>query len=230
MSAHKQMELPLKAAAPSDETDNSSLKRSMVAINKATSDRIEDSLKRMYARCESPIEKKMLEALVQAGLDIADTLAVKWRLRADGKSLDSIAIPMPYSARKKRTGLVVYPQAPVHLADGRRCRLDFEVLYYHGCASPKDHVRLVVECDGHKYHYETRAQVQRDRRRDRMLTRDFEGVLRFTGSELNHKPASVLANEVCDLIVAKLKRMEITDGSQGEMLHRHNHQAGRDQR
>lgn len=45
--------------------------------------------------------------------------------------------------------------------------------------------RLVVECDGFTYHYESRAQIRADRRRDRMLQAWGYHVARYTSDDLS---------------------------------------------
>lgn len=43
---------------------------------------------------------------------------------------------------------------------------------------------MVVECDGHDFHEKTKAQAQRDKKRDRDMLRAGWQVFRFTGSEI----------------------------------------------
>lgn len=56
-------------------------------------------------------------------------------------------------------------------------------------------IRIVVEADGHDLHDRTKAQVARDKKRDRDMVAEGWRVLRFTGSEINGN-ARACANEV----------------------------------
>jgi very-short-patch-repair endonuclease len=47
---------------------------------------------------------------------------------------------------------------------------------------------LAIECDGAKFHAETREQVDRDKRRDRYFATHGISVMRFTGSEISRCP------------------------------------------
>lgn len=72
-------------------------------------------------------------------------------------------------------------------------RVDFLISYrYFGMAK-----QFIVECDGHEFHEKTKAQAQRDKKRDRNLPHK---VYRFTGSEI-HASAEVCAREMLDIIV-----------------------------
>lgn len=63
-------------------------------------------------------------------------------------------------------------------------RVDFLVKY-------KD-LKIVIECDGHEFHEKTKKQVQKDKRRDRYLTKLGYKVLRYSGSELFSEPGRVI--------------------------------------
>jgi very-short-patch-repair endonuclease len=49
-------------------------------------------------------------------------------------------------------------------------------------------IRVVVECDGHDFHFRTPAQAQHDRIRDRYMLSNGFAVMRFTGSEIKRQP------------------------------------------
>lgn len=44
--------------------------------------------------------------------------------------------------------------------------------------------KAVIECDGHEFHEKTKEQANRDRQRERDLTKNGYTVVRFTGSEI----------------------------------------------
>lgn len=75
-------------------------------------------------------------------------------------------------------------------------RVDFAITYeFHGQS-----IRLVIECDGHDWHDRTKAQVARDKSRDRAATVRGWRALRFSGSEIFVSP-SQCAFEALDEIM-----------------------------
>lgn len=52
--------------------------------------------------------------------------------------------------------------------------------------------KLAVECDGWEHHGKYKADFQRDRERDRMMTLNGWRVLRFFASEIKKEPAMVI--------------------------------------
>lgn len=73
----------------------------------------------------------------------------------------------------------------------RRYRVDFRV------ADSK----TVVEVDGHEWHQKNKAQVARDRERDRWFQAQGYQVVRFTGSEVYEK-SEACCDELRDILVA----------------------------
>lgn len=47
---------------------------------------------------------------------------------------------------------------------------------------------VAIECDGHEFHYRTKEQAARDKRRDREITERGAVMLRFTGAEIYANP------------------------------------------
>jgi len=60
--------------------------------------------------------------------------------------------------------------------------------------------KVAIELDGHDFHERTKTQAQRDKSRDRALTKLGWKVLRFTGSEVFAEPQRV-AEELHELFV-----------------------------
>lgn len=91
-------------------------------------------------------------------------------------------------------GIICYPQASVG-----KYRVDFlfDVLL------PFETSRqiYVVECDGHAFHERTAEQAERDKTRDRYMTRRGIKVLRYTGREITRSPEFVW-REIVDIITA----------------------------
>lgn len=59
--------------------------------------------------------------------------------------------------------------------------------------------RIVVECDGHKYHETSKIQAKKDKQKDRLLIKYGYKVIRFTGSEIFNSPDKC-ARETLSLI------------------------------
>ncbi|UYL93794.1 putative endonuclease [Geobacillus phage vB_GthS_NIIg9.7] len=120
--------------------------------------------------CESPIEQLLLLHLL--GL----------REHNHFKDFDSDAYVM------------ILPQKEVEY-EGNKYRIDIaiEIKFMN-----KTHL-FAIECDGHEFHEKTKEQALRDKKRQRDLTALGYHVIRFTGSEIWHKPSKA-AHEVIKLI------------------------------
>lgn len=132
-------------------------------------------------RCESPLERALLEAFLHGEDRFCVSLACTPRAAAGGfetgswvdGSFDCIDLFVQHELR----------------IEERSVRLDF-ALVGRG-------VRLAIEVDGHDFHERTKEQAERDRSRDRALQRAGWTVLRFTGREVNRDAARCVA-EVLD--------------------------------
>ena len=118
------------------------------------------------AKCESPIEKKMLDALAPYFPCLTDRR-------------DELAATGPSGTLLQQHGVTI---------DSARMRLDFAVL---GPAK-----LVAVECDGFDYHDRTPEQATRDKARDRLLRRAGWEVVRYTGQELHRDAAKCAAEIV----------------------------------
>ena len=129
--------------------------------------------------CESPIEVRLLEALILVGWsEASDRLhATESAGRAGISGFKCVLGNQAYEGL-----LFIQPSLTL---DGRAYRLDFAML-------PAPDEKIVIEADGHQYHERTPEQAKRDRRRDRSATLNGWTVLRFTGSEINSDMAAVL--------------------------------------
>lgn len=72
-------------------------------------------------------------------------------------------------------------------------RLDFALINYGDYVSslndPKHpYLKIGIEVDGHDFHEKTKAQVKRDKERDRFLTIKGWHLLHFSGSEVFNDP------------------------------------------
>lgn len=114
------------------------------------------------ARCESPLETSLAMAF-------SHLPGFQWRL----PFVDDLEV-----GRWQKAGVILQAQSPCgpYFADF--------------CLRPwtdKGPV-IVIEVDGHDYHERTSTQAQRDRSRDRFLTKRGATVLRFTGREVWQDP------------------------------------------
>lgn len=118
-------------------------------------------MKAGIGRCESPIERVLLGALMIEATH-APAFPVRW-------SFNGIpADPAPGT-------LHCTAQHPIE-----HYRVDFALIGQF----PKAAVKIAVECDGHDFHERTKEQAAHDKQRDRFLQRAGFKVLRFTGSEI----------------------------------------------
>ena len=86
-------------------------------------------------------------------------------------------------------------------AKGNKYRVDFliPVVYKN-----RDNLMYVVECDGYDFHQKTKKQVEDDNKRQRDLQEAGYEVIRFSGTEIYHKP-NQCALTVKNIILSKCK-------------------------
>jgi len=94
----------------------------------------------------------------------------------------------------------ILPQYTIEISN-KNYRIDFVV------CDCKSGIEIAVECDGHEYHEKDKKQAKKDKKRDRLLQKDFGAVMRFSGSEIYKKPHQC-ADEIFELICVKNKRMK----------------------
>jgi very-short-patch-repair endonuclease len=102
-----------------------------------------------------------------------------------------------YMHVEERLGVALVPQHKID-ADGQSYIVDFFI------SKPGQSIRLVIELDGHDFHEKTRAQVAKDKTRERALIRQGFTVLRFSGSEIARNSRRCIG-EVIAVIDARLR-------------------------
>ena len=137
--------------------------------------------------CESPIESKLLAALLDAAEHVEpptdiDLTLESISIRYGGCQID---IAVQQQIDRYRVDL---------LLDAWRSGVGRALF------SPPE--SIVVEADGHDFHEKTREQAARDKRRDRELAALHHSVLRFTGSEI-FRDAPGAAHEILELCLLK---------------------------
>ena len=87
------------------------------------------------------------------------------------------------------------------ICEDKKYRVDFliPVIYKN-----QENKSFVIECDGHEFHQKTKEQVERDNTRMRNLQKSGYEVIRFSGTEIWHRPYKC-ANEVLNIILSKCK-------------------------
>lgn len=138
-----------------------------------------------FGRCESPIERLFLLALlVNCGFDQTSPVHfLQWATDVDGNKVGEAPMVL---------GDHVIVSTPNRLLIGcqwgiDRFRVDFFLRYEIRNWVPNSCVRtaeVIIECDGHNYHERTKEQARCDKSRDRRLARLGFTVFRYTGSEL----------------------------------------------
>lgn len=125
------------------------------------------------AKCESPIERMLLEALIMG--HIYSGKGVPPIDHMDGSTLDPVfGIATQYKVGNYRADMLVVNW------DGRV---------------------VLIECDGHDFHERTKEQAARDRKKDRDLQSNGYVILRYTGSEIFADPfhcAADIMSKVAD--------------------------------
>jgi very-short-patch-repair endonuclease len=123
----------------------------------------------IFARCESPIERMFLAAIIR---DRMSQLA--------GDCKEGFALRCEQSERAHAIHVSVQPT--VELSE-KKLRPDFGLgLQFYDDEPDRIHW-VYVECDGHDYH-SSKQQLARDKSRDRRIAATDTHVLRFTGSEI----------------------------------------------
>jgi len=149
-----------------------------------------------FNKCESPIEKALLGAVLFRALKEHQV-----------ESFDFSSLAGPEEYRWLRT-----PDSPCELMVGPQFKIEkyrvdflFVAREYAGSENDKPIFSkkfVVVECDGHDFHERTKEQAARDRSKDRAIQKLGYPILRFTGSEIYRDPIKC-ADEVVDLLLQK---------------------------
>lgn len=143
-------------------------------------------------RCESPIEKLLMAAmLLRAGSGMHE-YGPFWVRGGELTTAEAAALLLTEAHPLQ---LIIQPQAKPEI--GADWRVDFLVTAPAYTSDRPFLRRLIVECDGHDFHERTKAQAARDRSRDRMAQSRNVQVYRFTGSEI-HRDAWGCAGQVLD--------------------------------
>lgn len=85
--------------------------------------------------------------------------------------------------------------------NGKKYRVDFYIPVIYKNQEEKV---FIIECDGYEFHQKTKQQVERDNARTRDLQKAGYEIIRFSGTEIWHRPYKC-AKEVLNIILSKCK-------------------------
>jgi hypothetical protein len=158
------------------------------------------------SRCESPIEKGFLSAIVRLGNSIFIESSQELSIELNwGDWNRFLQIPAKQDFQIwYRDVLFIWSQAQIN-----NYRADFLVGLVSYAIEGTDQLHevlirrplVVIECDGHDFHERTKQQAKNDKSRDRYMQSLGFRVLRFTGSEI-HADALKCAQEAMEFIVS----------------------------
>lgn len=134
------------------------------------------SLKSSLIDCESPIEQLLSIELANIQLE---------NINLYNPYIDVVAI-------EKQKELNV---------NGKKYRVDFLITVIYKNQEEK---KYVIECDGYEFHQKTKQQVENDNKRQRNLQKEGYEIIRFSGTEIYHKPYQC-AIEIKNIILSNCK-------------------------
>lgn len=130
--------------------------------------------------CESPLEQLFSLILIKSGI-----LTI---LKFNPK-VDVVAIEKQYEL----------------VANGNKYRADFFMPVQYNHKNESVIINFVIEIDGHDFHQKTKKQVERDNQRTRDLQIAGYEVVRFSGTEIYHKPYQAVGTLI-SLILSKANK------------------------
>ncbi len=151
-----------------------------------------DLLERTLRRCESPIERVLLAALMAEPID-----GIEFFDTNEPFLSDVISATGPPCVEWSGA---IYAQVPVG-----KYRPDIFIQVFDQ-ATGKNWFSLVIECDGHDFHERTKEQASRDKRRDRWFQTRGIAVLRFTGSNIWRDPRACVEEITEAFFAAEIRR------------------------
>lgn len=153
-------------------------------------------------KCESPIEKIMLYALIVAGNELSQ------RCVANGYAFGG--------SESAYSTLSIEPQATIG-----KYRVVFLVIQIERSLDDFNKIiaqpAMVVECDGHRFHEKTKEQARRDRKKDRAIQSLGLRIYRYTGSDI-WADVFACAHEVVNTLVAEALMAEDPDGTTYKLM------------
>lgn len=135
-----------------------------------------DAINESLIDCESPMEQLLSMELASAGLE---------SILFYNPFIDVLAIEKQVEIKTKN----------------KKYRVDFLIPVIYKNQEP---INFIIECDGHEFHQKTKKQVEEDNERQRDLQEAGYEVIRFSGTEIYHRPGKC-AWEIKNIILSKCK-------------------------
>jgi len=181
--------------------------RAVDAVGVAKDSDVRLCLDQAGADCDSPIEKTLLAALVAVG--VGDGWPVFVGLAGDDGVARYLQFPRLEICGADTVGLFETDAARERGAIS--IRPQYDILKYTAdfllswVAPPladgaRRWVGIVLECDGHDFHAQTKGQAAHDRSRDRAMQELGWDVFRFTGAELWKDPIACARQALTHLV------------------------------
>lgn len=156
------------------------------------------SLEAIESYCESPIEKQLAYALMEASVGknlfvhvVPPSVYARLFLRDDEPLInEEVTLAQYYSS----TDILVVPNISMN-CNGKTYRTDFLLSYK---STEKKRSFVFVECDSFMYH-SSPEQLEKDRIRERNIRNAGFEMIRFGGREIN-KDANKVASEIMDTL------------------------------
>lgn len=134
------------------------------------------SIEESLINCESPIEQLL-------------------SIELESLNLIDINLYNPY------IDIIAIEKQKEIIAKGNKYRADFliPVVYKN-----QENICFIIECDGYEFHQKTKKQVENDNKRSRDLQEEGYEIIRFSGTEIYHKPRQCAEN-IKNIILSKCK-------------------------
>lgn len=125
-------------------------------------------------------------------------------------ALESLNIKQAYIFNPFVDIVEIEKQSKIQCGD-KKYRVDFliPVIYKN-----QEYKYFVIECDGHEFHQKTKEQVEKDNTRTRDLQKAGYEIIRFSGTEIWHRPYKC-AKDILNIILTKCKYIK-EDNENGE--------------
>lgn len=154
-------------------------------------ERISEKIHTTILGASSDFEMNLEESLIECESPIEQLLAIK---------LEEINLLGMYQYNPFIDVIAIEKQSWIDCKK-QKYRVDFliPVVYKN-----QENKLFVIECDGHEFHQKTKEQVEKDNEKTRNLQKAGYEVIRFSGTEIWHKPYQC-ASEVRNIIMSKCK-------------------------
>lgn len=148
-----------------------------------------ENVKLMYCGNQYDYGYRLDEALIDCESPIEQLLSIEF----EAINLTSTVVYNPF------VDIVAIEKQAKIKCGTKTYRVDFLIPVIYKNQGEK---RFVIECDGHEFHQKTKEQVKKDNERTRNLQAAGYEVIRFSGTEIWHKPY-ICATEVLNIILSK---------------------------